>query len=41
MFVVLVLHVESRMWGIQMLPRTGYILAEHVTARARIIADAA
>ena len=39
MFVVLVLHVESGMWGIQMLPRTGYILAEHVTAALTYFAD--
>jgi ABC-2 type transport system permease protein len=39
MFVVLVLHVESGMWGIQMLPRTGYILAKHVTAALTFFAD--
>jgi ABC-2 type transport system permease protein len=39
MFVVLVLHVESGMWGIQMLPRTGYILAKHVTAALTYFAD--
>jgi ABC-2 type transport system permease protein len=39
MFVVLVLHVESGMWGIQMLPRTGYILAKHVTAALTHFAD--
>ena len=32
MFVVLVLLVESTHWGVPLLPRTGYILAEHVTA---------
>ncbi|HJU69534.1 MAG TPA: ABC transporter permease, partial [Gemmatimonadaceae bacterium] len=39
MFVVLVLHVESEMWGIRMLPRTGYILAKHVTAALTYFAD--
>ncbi len=39
MFVVLVLHVESGMWGIQMLPRTGYILAKHVTAALTFFSD--
>ena len=39
MFVVLVLNVESGMWGIQMLPRTGYILAKHVTAALTYFAD--
>ncbi len=39
MFVVLVLHVESEMWGIQMLPRTGYILTKHVTAALTYFAD--
>ena len=39
MFVVLVLNVESEMWGIQMLPRTGYILAKHVTAALTHFAD--
>lgn len=32
MFVVLVLLVESEQWGIPLLPRTGYILAKHITA---------
>ena len=39
MFVVLVLYVESGMWGIRMLPRTGYILAKHVTAALTYFAD--
>jgi ABC-type transport system involved in multi-copper enzyme maturation permease subunit len=39
MFIVLVLYVESQMWGIQMLPRTGYILAKHVTAALTYFAD--
>src|SRR5687768_10802525 len=39
MFVVLVLHMESGMWGIQMLPRTGYILAKHITAALTYFAD--
>ena len=39
LFVVLVLHVESGMWGIQMLPRTGYILAKHITAALTYFAD--
>ena len=39
MFVVLVLNLESGMWGIQLLPRTGYILAKHVTAALTYFAD--
>src|SRR5687768_202165 len=39
MFVVLVLYLESGQWGIQMLPRTGYILAKHVTAALTYFAD--
>ncbi len=39
MFVVLVLNMESGIWGIQMLPRTGYILAKHITAALTYFAD--
>jgi ABC-2 type transport system permease protein len=39
MFVVLVLHVESEHWGIWLLPRTGYILAKHVTAALTYFSD--
>ena len=39
LFVVLVLNLESAMWGIQLLPRTGYILAKHVTAALTYFAD--
>jgi ABC-type transport system involved in multi-copper enzyme maturation permease subunit len=39
MFIVLVLTVESEMWGIQMLPRTGYILTKHVAAALTYFAD--
>ncbi|HEX2219350.1 MAG TPA: ABC transporter permease [Gemmatimonadales bacterium] len=32
MFVVLVLLVESEQWGVTLIPRTGYIVAKHLTA---------
>jgi ABC-type transport system involved in multi-copper enzyme maturation permease subunit len=39
MFVALVLYVESEHWGVPLLPRTGYILAKHVTAALTYFAD--
>ena len=38
-FVVLVLLVETEHWGIPLLPRTGYMLAEHITAPLTHFAD--
>jgi hypothetical protein len=39
MFVVLVLLMQSEMWGIPMLPRTGYLVAKHLTSPLTQVSD--
>ena len=39
LFLVLVLVEESEHWGVPLLPRTGYILAKHITAPLTQFAD--
>jgi ABC-type transport system involved in multi-copper enzyme maturation permease subunit len=39
MFLVLVLTVESEHWGVPLLPRTGYLLTEHLTSPLTQAAD--
>ena len=39
LFAVLVLMVESEHWGVGLLPRTGYILAKHLTAPLTYFSD--
>ncbi|MDQ4080687.1 MAG: hypothetical protein M3125_07995, partial [Gemmatimonadota bacterium] len=39
MFVVLVLLVESEHWGVPLVPRTGYILAKHLTTPLTHVSD--